>query len=104
VPLTACPLSNIRLGLFADWPSCAAAYTRLIDAGAFVTINSDDPAFFGSIGDNFAGLQAHSGLSRAELARLSKIAVDACFAPAPRKAELHALIDRFVAEHPETSA
>lgn len=98
--LTSCPLSNIRLGLYPAWPQCAAAYAKLIEGGAAVTINSDDPAFFGSIGDNFAQLQQHCGFSAAQMAALSTTAAKACFASAERKAELCALIDAFVAANP----
>lgn len=98
--LTSCPLSNIRLGLYSAWPQCAAAYTKLIEGGAQVTINSDDPAFFGSIGDNFAELQQHCGFSAQQMANLSTAAANASFASPERKVELVALIDAFVAANP----
>jgi adenosine deaminase len=52
VPLTVCPLSNVRLrcvDTLADHPLPA-----MLDAGLLVTVNSDDPAYFGGYaGDNF---------------------------------------------------
>ncbi|MRR12398.1 adenosine deaminase, partial [bacterium] len=52
VPLTVCPLSNVRLGVV---PSLEAHPLRqMIDAGLFVTVNSDDPAYFGGyLSDNY---------------------------------------------------
>ena len=51
-PLTVCPLSNVRLNVV---PSLAAHPLRaMLDAGLFVTLNSDDPAYFGGyVNDNF---------------------------------------------------
>ncbi|MEO7244702.1 MAG: adenosine deaminase [Rubrivivax sp.] len=52
MPLTVCPLSNVKLCVF---PTLAAHNLKaLLDAGLCVTVNSDDPAYFGGyIGDNF---------------------------------------------------
>jgi adenosine deaminase len=52
IPLTVCPLSNIKLCVFDDLKR--HNLRRLLDAGLCVTINSDDPAYFGGyINDNF---------------------------------------------------
>ena len=58
-PLTVCPLSNVRLKVV---PSLAAHPLRaMLDAGLCVTLNSDDPAYFGgSINDNFIQCRARS--------------------------------------------
>lgn len=51
IPLTVCPLSNVRLGVFASLAQHNLG--RLLDAGLCVTVNSDDPAYFGgSLNDN----------------------------------------------------
>ena len=78
VPLTVCPLSNVRLGVF---PSMEAHnLKRLLDAGAMVTINSDDPAYFGGyLADNYLAAQRALGLNRADLARLAANAFEASF-------------------------
>ena len=56
MPLTVCPLSNVRLrcvDTMADHP-----LPRMLDAGLVVTINSDDPAYFGGyVGDNYRAVQ-----------------------------------------------
>ncbi|MDX2466721.1 MAG: adenosine deaminase, partial [Acidimicrobiia bacterium] len=52
VPLTVCPLSNIKLGGFARMEEHPLA--KMLDLGLKVTINSDDPAYFGGyVGDNY---------------------------------------------------
>ena len=52
MPLTVCPLSNVKLCVF---PTLAEHNLKaLLDAGLCVTVNSDDPAYFGGyINDNF---------------------------------------------------
>ena len=70
VPLTVCPLSNVRLRVvdtLADHPLAA----HCSSAGLCVTVNSDDPAYFGGyVGDNFAAVQAGLQLSDADLVQL----------------------------------
>jgi len=52
IPLTVCPLSNVRLGVFPDLAQ--HNLRRLLEAGVCVTINSDDPAYFGGgLNDNW---------------------------------------------------
>ena len=52
VPLTVCPLSNVKLRVFPDLAS--HNLKRMLDAGLNVTINSDDPAYFGGyVGENY---------------------------------------------------
>lgn len=51
IPLTICPLSNIKLKIF-DKPS-EHPVKKMLEAGLLVSINSDDPAFFGNLQQNF---------------------------------------------------
>ena len=54
-PLTMCPLSNVRLRVVPDL--AAHPLPRLLDAGVRVTINSDDPAYFGAyVADNYVAV------------------------------------------------
>ncbi len=87
VTLTACPNSNVRLRVF---PSMEGSTIRtLLDAGVAVTINSDDPAYFGGyIGDNYRGITAGLDLQAADLHRLAANAINGSFATAARKQEL----------------
>jgi len=84
IPLTVCPLSNVKLRVFptmADHP-----LKRLLDRGVRVTVNSDDPAYFGGyLTENFRAAREALGLTREDLWRLSRNAVEASFlAPADK--------------------
>jgi adenine deaminase len=71
VPLTVCPCSNIMLRVFPDMKS--HNIRRLHEAGLCVTVNSDDPPYFGGyINDNFAAIQAALGFTDAELWQLAR--------------------------------
>lgn len=65
IPLTVCPFSNVRLGVvdtLADHP-----IRQMIERGLVVTVNSDDPAYFGGyVDDNFAALTDQVGLTERE--------------------------------------
>jgi adenosine deaminase len=91
IPLTVCPLSNVRLRVvdtIADHP-----LPEMLDRGLCVTINSDDPAYFGGyIDDNFAAVRDAFDLSADQLATLARNAVSASFLPANRRAPLIAEI------------
>ncbi len=80
IPLTVCPLSNIKLRVFEtlrDHP-----LKRMIDAGLNVTINSDDPAYFGGyVGDNYLAVAEALDLTREEIERIAKNSIEARFAP-----------------------
>ena len=83
-PLTVCPLSNLALCVVDDLAD--HNLKRLLDAGLKVTINSDDPAYFGGyVADNYLAVATALGLSRAELARCARNSLEACFAPAAQK-------------------
>lgn len=77
-PLTMCPVSNVRLKVvpdLADHP-----LPRLLDAGVRVTVNSDDPAYFGGyVADNYVALAEACGLSEADVAALARASLDATF-------------------------
>jgi adenosine deaminase len=87
IPLTVCPLSNVRLravDTLADHPLPA-----MLAAGLNVSVNSDDPAYFGGyVDDNFAQLQAVFELSEFDRSRLAANSIHSSFASEERKAEL----------------
>ena len=87
VPLTLCPLSNVRLraiDVLEDHPLAA-----MMDAGLMVTVNSDDPAYFGGyVDDNFVQLETVLGLSEFDRVRLASNSIRSSFAVEERKAEL----------------
>src|SRR5262249_6568895 len=71
VPLTVCPLSNVRLRVF---PSLVEHnLKRLLDLGLCVTVNSDDPAYFGGyVGENWRAVREALGLSAEQEYRLAR--------------------------------
>lgn len=78
IPLTLCPLSNVRLrtvDVLADHPLPA-----MLDAGLLCTVNSDDPAYFGGYaGDNFDAVGAALGLGQERLRELARNSFVASF-------------------------
>ncbi len=77
-PLTVCPLSNIKLRVFETMADHNIA--ELLRKGLAVTINSDDPAYFGGyMTDNFQAVHQALSLTKQELAQLSVNAVNASF-------------------------
>src|SRR3546814_3718772 len=71
VPLTVCPLSNLRLCVVGDMT--AHPLKAMIDRGLVVTVNSDDPAYFGGyMNDNYYAVRQALGLSDDELAMIAR--------------------------------
>ena len=80
VALTVCPLSNVKLCVFQRLEQ--HNLKQLLAAGLKVTINSDDPAYFGGyIAQNYVDTARALGLSRAELKRIARNSLEASFVP-----------------------
>jgi adenosine deaminase len=95
-PLTVCPLSNIRLRVYPDMR--AHPLKRLCGAGVVVTVNSDDPAYFGGyVNANYLAVQQAFELSIDEMAQLARNSFLASFLPEAEKAARIAEIDAYVA-------
>lgn len=87
VPLTVCPLSNVKLGVFPRLE--AHNLKQMLERGLCVTINSDDPAYFGGyILENFVSAQRALDLQIAHLRRLAVNAIHASFLSAAEKQRL----------------
>jgi adenine deaminase len=87
VPLTVCPLSNLKLCVVRDLRD--HNFARLLRRGVAVTINSDDPAYFGGyIADNYRATAAALALTAGELVQVAENAVRASFLPEAAKADL----------------
>jgi adenosine deaminase len=92
IPLTICPLSNQRLQVTPDLSAHPLAH--LLRLGLVVTINSDDPAYFGGyVGENYGAVANAFNLSEATLGTLARNSVEASFASEHRKAHLIREID-----------
>jgi adenosine deaminase len=95
MPLTMCPLSNVRLKVFETIEQ--HNLKRLLDRGLCVTVNSDDPAYFGGyLLENYLAVQAGLGLSTAELATLARNSIEASLLGAPDKQRWFERIDEYV--------
>ena len=84
VPLTVCPLSNVYLKVFPRMAEYNIA--RMLRAGLLVTVNSDDPPYFGGyVNANYAACQQDLGLSSNEIVQLAKNSFIGSFLPEAEK-------------------
>jgi adenine deaminase len=97
IPLTVCPLSNVKLRVF---PSLRQHSLRtMIERGLLVTVNSDDPAYFGGyIEENFQQATQALGLTREQVLTLARNSFRASFLPESDKQRYLAEIDAFGAQ------
>ena len=85
--LTMCPLSNLKLRVCQTLNNHPAK--ELLDQGLMVTINSDDPAYFGGyVNDNYLALSEALGLSQRDLANFAVNSFKGSFLPEDRKRQL----------------
>lgn len=93
--LTVCPLSNLKLCVVPDME--AHPIDRMLAAGLRVTVNSDDPAYFGGyVNDNFRAAAAGRGLGRDELATLARNSFLGSFLGAEEKEPHLARLEAYV--------
>jgi adenosine deaminase len=98
VPLTVCPLSNVKLRVFPDLSR--HNLKQLLAAGLCATVNSDDPAYFGGyVNDNFIAVQEALNLSRDEVCRLASNSFRASFLGEADKQRFCAAVDRYSRNH-----
>ena len=91
--LTVCPLSNLRLAVVKDLRQ--HPLRRMLEAGLLVTINSDDPAYFGGyMNENCRDIQAALALGAAELTGILRNGFAASFMPDAEKAAALEAFDR----------
>lgn len=87
IVLELCPGSNVALGICRDFAS--HPLPRLMAAGVRVTLNSDDPPYFGtSLGREYDEAQSSMGLSAVQLASLTRTALEAAFVDEATRARL----------------
>lgn len=99
MPLTVCPLSNVRLRVVPDLG--VHSMPELLSAGLVATVNSDDPAYFGGyVGDNFVALARDLGLTREDSALLARNSFEASFIDDERRDALLAEVDAWSAAPP----
>ncbi len=92
VPLTVCPLSNVKLRVFDAIEN--HNLRQLLSAGLCVTINSDDPAYFGGyINENFLAVHEAFDLTKDELCTLARNSFEAAFLPDSEKTRIFDELD-----------
>ena len=76
IPLTVCPLSNTKLCVFEHMGQ--HNILAMLERGVKVTVNSDDPAYFGGyVTENFQALYEHLGMTKEQAQRLAQNSLDA---------------------------
>lgn len=96
MPLTVCPLSNVRLKVYKDMRQHNIG--QLLKQGLCVTVNSDDPAYFGGyVLDNYVAIAEALDLSKAQLAQLARNSFEASFLDAASKQKWLLRIDTLTA-------
>ena len=97
VALTVCPLSNLRLRVVDDL--ARHPLRRMMDKGLMVTVNSDDPAYFGGyVNQNYHAVSDALGLGRDEIAAIVRNGFQASLMTSPEKDKALAEVDRVLAE------
>jgi len=93
IPLTVCPLSNIKLCVFDSMEK--HNIKQLLHMGLCITVNSDDPSYFGGyIAENLQQIQAALGLSQQDIYRMMKNSFQATFlSPEEKQAKITELDD-----------
>lgn len=94
--LTTCPVSNS----FVTEDMKSKEILELLDQGVKVTLNSDDPAYFGGyVGKNFVDLAAHSGATTEQMIQLAKNSFEVSWISDEEKAAFIAQVDEYVANY-----
>ncbi len=98
MPLTVCPLSNLKLKVVKDLRDHPLKI--MLDKGLLATINSDDPAYFGGyIEENYLASAAALKLSKEDIYQLAKNSFVASFLNEAEKAQMIGKVDSYYREH-----
>jgi adenosine deaminase len=95
IPLTLCPLSNLKLAVIKDLKD--HPLKTFMDKNVFVTVNSDDPAYFGGyINENLRAIQSALNLTHDDIVVLARNSFEASFISQDKKDFYYNMIDNFV--------
>ena len=95
IPLTVCPLSNVKLKVFESMSE--HTILTMLELGLSVCVNSDDPSYFGGyITENFNELLQHLALSKKQAKQLVENSINGSFASKLRKKEIQVLLDDYL--------
>jgi len=94
MPLTVCPLSNLKLKVVRDMTR--HPLTEMLEKGMMATVNSDDPAYFGGyVNDNYQAVANALNLSKEQLVQLAKNSFTASFLEEEEKQQMIEKVDKF---------
>ena len=94
IPLTICPLSNLELKVVNDLKD--HPLMKLMEAGLMVTINSDDPAYFGGyVNENYTCIASALNLSKKQITELAKNSIKSSFLPDGDKEKIIMQIEEY---------
>lgn len=97
IPLTVCPLSNIKLCVFKTMQE--HNFKKLFDQGLCLTVNSDDPAYFGGyVAENYLAVQNAFQLTQDDIAELAINSFNAAFINRDEKDKFIDQVKKFMAE------
>ena len=95
IPLTVCPLSNLRLKVIDSMER--HPLRRMMDRGLLVTVNSDDPAYFGGyINENYLAVARALNLTSEDIYRLAKNSFEASFLKQSEKDKMLARLQEYM--------
>jgi len=98
VALTVCPLSNLKLQVVTDLKK--HPLKRMLDKGLFVTVNSDDPAYFGGyINENYLEIQKALVLSKEDIIQHATNSFNASFLNEIEKSKMLEKLNKFTNEY-----
>lgn len=94
IPLTVCPLSNLKLKVVHDMTK--HPLTEMLEMGMMATVNSDDPAYFGGyVNDNYLAVAIELNLTREQLVQLAKNSFTASFLEEEAKQQMIEKVEKF---------
>jgi adenosine deaminase len=97
IPLTLCPLSNLKLAVVNDLRN--HPLKTMMEKGLIVTINSDDPAYFGGyLNENYIKVTEVLGLNKNDIVQLAKNSFAASFLPSDEKDAFLSEIDQYASD------
>lgn len=95
IPLTVCPLSNVKLRVFNNMDQLPVKV--MLEKGLCATINSDDPAYFGGyMNENYLEVAQSLNLNQEHLIQLAKNSFTASFLPSNLKEMLIQELDEYI--------
>jgi adenosine deaminase len=99
IPLTVCPFSNVKLRVFPELRK--HNFAQMLRRGLLVTINSDDPPYFGGyVGDNYVGTAEALGLTLDEMFQVARNSFSASFLPDAEKRRHLDAVDAYAKKAP----